>query len=159
MATPLRPTDYAQLMGNASTAFTGSELPLATPRIACGFPSPAQDHSEDRLDLVRRLVEHPLATYFAIAHGNSMDRAGILDRGILVVDRALTPRHGSVVLAAVDGEFTCKRLCLSDHGKVRLLPDSSDDRFRPIEPTPEQDFHVWGVVRAVVNEFVRATRG
>lgn len=157
MRTPSLPIDHVRLLG-AAVADHGIELPLATPRISCGFPSPAEGHTEERLDLVRRLVQRPEATYFAIAHGTSMDRAGILHGAILVVDRSLTPRHGSIVLAALDGEFTCKRLCLSEQGTVRLLPDSFDDRFRAIEPTPDQDFLIWGVVSAAVNEFVRTTR-
>jgi len=157
MSTTSLPLDNVRLIGVAD-ATLGMEFPLATPWISCGFPSPAADHSEDRLDLVKRLVQHPQATYFAIAHGNSMDRAGILHGAILVVDRSLPARHGAIVLAALDGEFTCKRLGLSREGGICLLPDSSDDRFRPIEPRPEQDFLIWGVVSAAVNEFVRGAR-
>lgn len=150
------PHDRVTVLGRASEV-AGLPLPLATPKISCGFPSPATDHAEERLDLVRRLVENPEATYFAIAHGDSMEKAGILDRAILVIDRSLLPQPGSIVLAAIDGDFTCKRLHITGTGHARLVPESSDPRFKPIEPRPEEDFVIWGVVRAAVNEFVKSS--
>src|SRR5690606_22581593 len=84
------------------------ELPLFVERVACGFPSPAQDYIEDRLDLNRLAVRHPSATYFVKVSGDSMIGAGIGDGDLLVVDRSLDAGHGDIVVAAVAGEFTVK---------------------------------------------------
>lgn len=78
--------------------------------VAAGFPSPAEDMGGQRVDLTRELVEHPQATFLLRARGISMTGAGILDGDILVVDRALSARSGSIVVAVVDGEFTVKTL-------------------------------------------------
>ena len=64
-------------------------LPVYTSRVPAGFPSPADDYIEDWLDLNQHLIKHPSATFLAYASGQSMVQAGILDRAILVVDRAL----------------------------------------------------------------------
>jgi DNA polymerase V len=83
-----------------------------------------------------------------------MVRAGILSGAILVVDRSLHAQHGDIVLAAVSGEFTCKRLYVRD-SRFRLVPESEDARYRPIEPGDGEDVSIWGVVTAAVNEFRR----
>jgi len=88
------------------------ERPLYASRIPAGFPSPAQDHIEQRLDLNTLCIEHPNATFFARASGDSMLGASISSGDILVIDRALEARHGDIVVAALDGEFTVKELCL-----------------------------------------------
>jgi DNA polymerase V len=96
------------------------ELPLFLERVACGFPSPAQDYVEDRIDLNKLAVKHPSATYFVKVSGDSMIGAGIGDGDLLVVDRSLTAEHGDIVVAAVDGEFTVKEL--QTRPVLRLLP-------------------------------------
>ncbi|MGL6487987.1 translesion error-prone DNA polymerase V autoproteolytic subunit [Aeromonas hydrophila] len=96
------------------------ELPLFLSPVACGFPSPAQDYTEQTIDLNQLCVAHPAATYFVRAAGDSMVDHGIRDGDLLVVDRSRKARHGSVVVAAVDGEFTVKELQLDP--TVALLP-------------------------------------
>ena len=81
-------------------------LPLYSSKVPAGFPSPADDHMEGKLDLNTHLVKHPTATFFVKASGDSMLGAGIHDGDILVVDRSLEPRKGKVVIAAVDGQLT-----------------------------------------------------
>ena len=123
-------------------------LPLFGDRIAAGFPSPAEDHIEDRIDLNEQLVKNPPATFFVRVKGNSMTGAGIFDGDTLVVDRSLEAASGSVVVAVVDGELTVKRLCLR-RGKVRLLPENPE--FPPIEFRDGQELVVWGVVTNVIH--------
>ena len=113
-----------------------------------GFPSPAEDHVEGRLDLNEHLIRHPAATFFVRASGDSMLGAGIHPGDLLVVDRALEPAHGRVVIAVVDGELTVKRLEVRD-GRVRLLAEN--DRYPPIELAPGVELQVWGVVTSVVH--------
>ena len=87
---------------------------------SCGFPSPAQDYVEKRIDLNELLVQHPSATYFVKAAGDSMINAGIDEGDLLVVDSARKAEHGDIVIAAVGGEFTVKKLQLLP--RVQLNP-------------------------------------
>jgi DNA polymerase V len=121
-------------------------------RVTAGFPSPAEDLGGQRVDLTRELVVHPQATFLLRARGHSMTGAGILDGDILVVDRALVPRHQHVVVAVVDGEFTVKTLWQRD-GRVKLQP--ANPVYPEIVPTDGQTLEIWGVVTAAIHQFVR----
>ena len=118
------------------------ELPLFAERVACGFPSPAQDYVEDRLDLNRLAVRHPSATYFIKVSGDSMIGAGIGDGDLLVVDRSLNAEHGDIVVASVAGEFTVKEL--QTRPALRLLPHNV--RYQPITFHSEEELQIFGVV-------------
>ena len=130
-------------------------LPLALSRVRAGFPSPAEDYVEGRLDLNELLVRRPAATFFLRVEGDSMTGAGIHNGDLLVVDRAATAGDGSVVVACVDGRMTVKRLRHGLGGELRLEgehPDYPPLVFRP----PDDDCDdagvmVWGVVTAVIH--------
>ena len=126
-------------------------LPLFTARVAAGFPSPADDHLEGKLDLNEHLVRHPAATFFVRVAGHSMVGAGIRDGDLLVVDRALPPADGHVVIAVVNGEMTVKRIRKKD-GKVFLVPDNPDYPTLPIGG--EESVEVWGVVTSVIHSLL-----
>ena len=126
----------------------GLARPLFLARVSAGFPSPAEDYIEGRLDLNKHLVKHPAATFFVRVAGDSMTGAGIHPGDILVVDRSLEPRDASVVIAVLDGELTVKRLSRRD-GRLYLLPDNS--LYRPLEVLEEMEFEVWGVVTSVIH--------
>ncbi len=116
-------------------------LPLYSDSVAAGFPSPAEDHIDQALDLNEHLIAKPSATYFARASGDSMKDLGILDGDLLVIDRSLTPEQGNVVIASVDGQLTCKILDI----KSRCLL-AANDTF-PAIPLPEEaDLVIEGVV-------------
>ncbi|ARJ43960.1 DNA polymerase V [Pantoea alhagi] len=117
-------------------------LPLFIERVACGFPSPAQDYIEQRLDLNDLLVQRPSATYFVRVSGDSMIEGGISDGDMLVVDCSLTPEHGDIVVAAVEGEFTVKKLQLRP--RVQLVP--MNPAYRPIVLNSEEGLQIFGVV-------------
>ncbi|QKO20690.1 LexA family transcriptional regulator [Rhodoferax sp. BAB1] len=119
-------------------------------RVAAGFPSPAEDLGGQRVDLTRELVTHPQATFLLRARGHSMVGAGILDDDILVVNRALVPRHQSVVVAVVDGEFTVKTLW-QRAGRVKLQP--ANPAYPEIVPAEGQTLEIWGVVTAAIHQF------
>lgn len=123
-------------------------LPLLLARVAAGFPSPADDFLDGRLDLNERLVRHPAATFFVQVEGDSMREDGIHSGDTLVVDRALKPSPGRVVVAVINGEMTVKRLARRDG---RLFLDPGHPRFHPIELTPEMEFDIWGVVTFVIH--------
>jgi DNA polymerase V len=127
---------------------TLSERPVFLARVPGGFPSPADDYLEGKLDLNQYLVKHPAATFFVRVTGDSMIGAGIHSGDLLIVDRSLEPKDGNVVIASVDGELTVKRLSLRQ-GKLVLLPDN--DKYQPIEVVGETAFEVWGVVTNVIH--------
>ncbi|GFM37869.1 LexA family protein [Desulfovibrio psychrotolerans] len=125
----------------------GRGCPLFLNPVAAGFPSPAEDYVERPLDLNEHLVRNPVATFFVRAQGDSMTGAGILDGDILVVDRSVAPVHNRIVIAAVHGELTVKRLYLRE-GAVLLMPEN--ENYPPLDVTGQEDVTVWGVVTAVV---------
>lgn len=137
---------YPAILMPAATA--PQPLPLYGSRVAAGFPSPADDHLHATLDLNAYLVKHPAATFFVRVEGDSMIQAGIHAGDILVVDRALEARDGKIVVAALNGELTVKRLDLRD-GRIRLLPENPD--YSPIDVGEEANFLIWGVVTSVIH--------
>lgn len=124
-------------------------LPWFSYRVPAGFPSPAEDYAEGKLDLNQYIVEHEAATFYVRVQGHSMVDAGILDGDVIAVDRAIEPRHGDVVLAVIDGELTVKEFW-KKKGQVRLLPRNPD--FEPIELQDGQELTIWGVVTGVVRK-------
>ncbi|KZR37863.1 DNA polymerase V subunit UmuD [Enterobacter asburiae] len=121
-------------------------LPLFSDLVQCGFPSPAADYVEQRIDLNELLVSHPSSTYFVKAAGDSMIEAGISDGDLLVVDSSRNAGHGDIVIAAVEGEFTVKRLQLRP--TVQLIPMNS--AYSPIIVGSEDTLDVFGVVTFIV---------
>jgi len=121
-------------------------LPLFATKVAAGFPSPADDHVEKRLDVSEFLIDHAASTFFVTIKGDSMIDVGLLPGDKVVVDRSKTPNIGDIVLAVVDREFTIKIL---DHGAnkmPRLLPANSTGAYRPIHIRPDTQFEIFGVV-------------
>ena len=116
-------------------------LPFFSHSVRAGFPSPADDYIAQALDLNEHVIQHPAATYYVRAQGESMMRVGIHNGDLLVVDRALEPVHGDVVIAALDGELTCKILDLKHK---RLL--SGNDLFPPIELGEDAELVIEGVI-------------
>jgi DNA polymerase V len=121
-------------------------LPLFTSTVPAGFPSPADDYIEDSLDLNEYLIKHPSATYFARASGDSMIEKGILDKALLIVDRCLQARQGHVVIAAINGELTCKILDIKNRQLVAANPD-----YAPVPLNADMDFIIEGVVIHAIN--------
>lgn len=128
------------------------KLPLFGHKVRAGFPSPADDYIEAWLDLNEHLIEHREATFFVRAKGDSMIGAGIHEGVMLVVDRALDPQHGDIVIAIIDGELTVKRL-EKRRGKVRLIAENP--AYAPIEFQDGQELMVWGVVTSIIQKLKR----
>jgi DNA polymerase V len=127
---------------------TALPLPLYGSRIAAGFPSPADDHLEDTLDLNEHLIRHPAATFFVKVQGDSMIKAGIHHGDTLVVDRSQEAKSGSVVIAVVNGELTVKRLKI-EGGRVWLMPENPN--YAPLEIKEGMELVIWGVVMHVIH--------
>jgi DNA polymerase V len=125
-------------------------LPLYSSRIAAGFPSPADDHIDDTIDLNEQLVQHPAATFFVRVQGHSMTGVGIHHGDLLVIDRSLEPKSGSIVVAVVNGELTVKRLLIEGE-KVSLVPENP--AFQPLEIREGMELVIWGVVAHSVRSF------
>ena len=131
-----------------STNLIPMKLPLYSCKISAGFPSPADDHLEKKLDLNSHLIKHPAATFFVRVNGDSMINAGINDNDILIVDRSLKPSHSKIVIAVVDGQMTVKRL-YKQSGKLILMPENKN--FKPIEVTEDMSIEIWGVVVTAIH--------
>ena len=121
----------------------GIELPFFDTKVQAGFPSPAEDHLEQKLDLNTLVIENPSATFFVRVAGESMKDIGITDGDILVVDRSIESWGNRIVVAVIDSEFTIKRFT-TEQETVVLKAENTD--YSSIKITPEMDFSVWGVV-------------
>lgn len=116
--------------------------------VPAGFPSPGEDFVEGPLDLNRYLIHHPAATFFVRVSGDSMIGAGIYPNDLLIVDRAVTPISGSIVIAVVNGDLTIKRLH-QHQGEVCLIPENP--AYLPIHIDPAMSFDIWGVVTKAIH--------
>ena len=115
--------------------------------VLAGFPSPADDYMEEKLDLNRFLIKNPSSTFYVKVEGASMIGAGIYPKDVLIVDRSLTAKHNDIVIAFLGGEFTVKRLSWQSD-KVLLLPENPN--YKPIDITGT-DCQIWGIVTYVIH--------
>ncbi|WP_164126214.1 LexA family protein [Sphingobacterium luzhongxinii] len=122
-------------------------IPYIAGGISAGFPSPALDYEDLRIDLNKELIKHPLSTFFGRVRGNSMRDAGIDDGDIMVIDKSLRPSDGMIAVCYLDGEFTAKRIRIQQ-GQVQLVPANPD--YPVITVTADNDFVVWGIVTYII---------
>jgi DNA polymerase V len=116
--------------------------------VQAGFPSPAEDHQVERIDLMSQLIKHPQATFMLRVSGQSMRDVGILDGSVVLVDKAIQPESGHTVIAVIDGDFTCKTLQILPGGGMRLKAANPD--YPDIVPKDGQTVEIWGVVVASI---------
>jgi DNA polymerase V len=141
-------------MRNVATLYAAPDKPPPVTRplflslVVAGFPSPADDYLDRDLDLHELLIQHPAASL----SGDSMKGAGLYDGDILVVDRALEPKHNDIVIAVLNGELTVKRL-FRQGDLVQLRP--ANHRYPIITVTPDQELLIWGVVTGSIRQFNR----
>ncbi len=128
---------------------TKLELPEFLVRISAGFPSPADDYVDKKLDLNEYLIRHPSATFFVRVRGDSMINAGMRSEDILVVDRSLEVRNNDIVLAVIDGEFTVKRFVKTKE-RISLVPENPD--YKEIVIREGMQFEVWGIVTSIIHK-------
>ncbi|OGU57666.1 MAG: peptidase S24 [Ignavibacteria bacterium GWF2_33_9] len=127
------------------------DLPLFLESVSAGFPSPADDYLEGKLDLNDFLISNPAATFLVRVTGDSMIDSGIYSGDLLIVDRSIHPKDSNIVIAVINGELTVKRLRYTKN-KLYLYPENQN--YEPIEITQEMNFEVWGVVKTVVHSLV-----
>ena len=142
--------DSVFLVGTPDQLVPSYKTPLFLCRIAAGFPSPADDFIESKIDLNEQLILHPEATYFLRVKGDSMIGAGIHEGDLLIVDRSLDPKSGRIVIAAFNGELTVKRLHISKSRQITLIPEN--ETYDPIKVNEDSDFLIWGVVTRVIHD-------
>jgi DNA polymerase V len=118
-------------------------------KVWAGFPSPAEDYEEQKLDLNKKLVKHPSATFFITVQGNSMINAGIDEGDILVVDKSIPPENNCIAVCIINDDFTVKRLLKTKEG-VYLKPENHN--YKPLLVTDEHNFKVWGIVSYVIKK-------
>ncbi len=128
-------------------AHFGYKIPLFLESIHAGFPSPAEDFIDSRLDLNEYLIEHPAATYFVRVSGDAMKDAGIFSGSILIVDKSLDPSDNAIVIAVLNGEMTVRRY-KKERDAIWLFAENKD--YPPICVRSEMQFEVWGVVKSVI---------
>ncbi len=123
-------------------------IPLYSSKVAAGFPAPGEDDIERYLDLNQHFIKHPAATFMVVASGDSMTDAGIRSGDLLIVDKSLEAKHGKIVIAAINGELTVKRLSQTE-GRLQLLP--ANPAYKPIDITDMHELVIWGVVTHVIH--------
>ena len=138
-----------KFVGKAAPLEEREGLPLYLSPVQAGFPSPADDYMDGKLDLHKHLVKNESSTFFLHTSVNSMEGAGIFDGGLLVVDRSIEATHNRIVIAALDGELTVKRL-IRQRGKVYLAPENPE--YPKFDITNREYVHIWGVVTYVVHK-------
>ncbi len=129
---------------------TKIEIPLVTERVQAGFPSPAQDYVDKKLDLNEFLINNANATFIVRANSLSMLNAGIDINDALIVDRSIEAQHRDIVIACVDNEFTVKRLIIDAKG---CWLKAENEGYPDIHPQEGQQFEIWGVVTNVIKKF------
>ncbi len=145
--TPLKP----ELTFYRPKAEKRCPIPLFIAPVKAGFPSFADNYMEQSLDLNEHLIQHPAATFFVRVEGDSMRGAGIHKEDILIVDRAVEPTNGKIVIAVINGEFTVKRIRIVQEN---IFLEAENPQYAPIQIDPNWDFQVWGVVTYVIHKAV-----
>lgn len=132
------------------------ELDFADGGIRAGFPSPAQDYINDKIDLNRDLITHPASTFYGRVVGDSMCEEGITEGDLLIIDKSLEPQSGDLAVCCLDGEFTLKRINITPDKRLFLMP--SNHNYEPIEVTEGSEFMVWGIVVYTIKAIRRCSR-
>ncbi len=130
---------------------TKNVTPFFVDSVSAGFPSPATDYLENKLDLNEYLVKHPAATYIVKANGSSMVDAGILSGDLLIVDRSVTPRNESIVIASIFGDLAVKKIRKKN---TSLFLVSANSDYPSIEVKEEMECFIWGVVTYVIHKAI-----
>ena len=120
--------------------------------VRAGFPSLADEEPREKLDLIKLLVRHPASTFFFRIGGTSMVEADMDEGDIIIVDRVVQPYNDCKAVCFIDGEYTVKRMEIGEN-RVRLMPANElNDKYKPIEVSPENQFMIWGVVTYVIKK-------
>ena len=128
---------------------TQINTPVFLDKVSAGFPSPATDYMENKLDLNEYLIRHPAATFIVKASGSSMVNANIYSGDLLVVDRSITPKNNNIVIASIFGDLTVKKLKKKEKSFFLV---SANEEYPSIEVKEEMECFIWGVVTYIIHE-------
>ena len=127
------------------------KIPLLTDSVSAGFPSPADDYTEENIDLNEHLISNPFSTFFLRVKGESMINAGIKDKDLIIVDKSLIAKPGDIVIAMIDGEFTIKRLSIKNN---ELYLKSENHNYPDFKFKNHIDVQIWGVVIYSIHSYL-----
>ena len=136
-------------------SLVGSEMcirdSLLTDSVSAGFPSPADDYTEENIDLNEHLISNPFSTFFLRVKGDSMINAGIKDKDLIIVDKSLIAKPGDIVIAMIDGEFTIKRLSIKND---ELYLKAENNNYPDFRFKNHIDVQIWGVVIYSIHSYL-----
>ena len=127
------------------------KIPLLTDSVSAGFPSPADDYTEENIDLNEHLISNPFSTFFLRVKGDSMINAGIKDKDLIIVDKSLIARPGNIIIAMIDGEFTIKRLSIKNN---ELYLKAENHNYPDFRFKNHIDVQIWGVVIYSIHSYL-----
>ena len=127
------------------------KIPLLTDSVSAGFPSPADDYTEENIDLNEHLISNPFSTFFLRVKGDSMINAGIKDKDLIIVDKSLIAKPGDIVIAMIDGEFTIKRLSIKND---ELYLKAENHNYPDFRFKNHIDVQIWGVVIYSIHSYL-----
>ncbi len=130
-------------MDSFDSATKKFRIPLLKDSVSAGFPSPADDYTEENIDLNEHLISNPFSTFFLRVKGDSMINAGIKDKDLIIVDKSLIAKPGNIVIAMIDGEFTMKRLSIKND---ELYLKAENNNYPDFRFKNHIDVQIWGVV-------------
>ena len=126
-------------------------IPLLNDSVSAGFPSPADDYTEENIDLNEHLISNPLSTFFLRVKGDSMINAGIKDKDLIIVDKSLIAKPGNIIIAMIDGEFTIKRLSIKND---ELYLKAENHNYPDFRFKNHIDVQIWGVVIYSIHSYL-----
>ena len=126
-------------------------IPLLSDSVSAGFPSPADDYTEENIDLNEHLISNPFSTFFLRVKGDSMINAGIKDKDLIIVDKSLIAKPGNIIIAMIDGEFTIKRLSIKND---ELYLKAENHNYPDFRFKNHIDVQIWGVVIYSIHSYL-----
>ena len=126
-------------------------IPLLNDSVSAGFPSPADDYTEENIDLNEHLISNPFSTFFLRVRGDSMINAGIKDKDLIIVDKSLIAKPGNIIIAMIDGEFTIKRLSIKND---ELYLKAENHNYPDFRFKNHIDVQIWGVVIYSIHSYL-----
>ena len=138
-------------MDSFDSATKRFRIPLFNDSVSAGFPSPADDYTEENIDLNEHLISNPFSTFFLRVKGESMINAGIKDKDLIIVDKSLIAKPGNIVIAMIDGEFTIKRLSIKND---ELYLKAENHNYPDFSFKNHIDVQIWGVVIYSIHSYL-----
>ena len=138
-------------MNSFDSATKRLRIPLLNDSVSAGFPSPADDYTEENIDLNEHLISNPFSTFFLRVKGDSMINAGIKDKDLIIVDKSLSARPGNIIIAMIDGEFTIKRLSIKNN---ELYLKAENHNYPDFRFKNHIDVQIWGVVIYSIHSYL-----